>query len=162
VPWADIKEFTFNSLKDEKTRDIEKLKESILQNNFSMPFFAWVAPNKVTYVIDGTGRKLALEMLDAEGHDIDMLPVIFIEAKDIDEARTLVLAVSSRYGQVTEASWLDFTDTMKIDAMNLDYVDLEGFDPTSLLDDLPEPEPKPKKAKTKFTKVCPDCGHEFE
>ena len=162
LPWSDIKEFSFNKLKDEKTRNLDDLKESILQNNFSMPFFAWVAPNKVTFVIDGTGRKLAIEMLEAEGHDIGELPVIFIEAKNIQEAQTLVLAVSSRYGQVTESSWLDFTENMDFNALNIDYVHLDGFDPAVLLEDLPEPEEKPKKAKTKFTTVCPECGHEFQ
>jgi hypothetical protein len=162
LPWATIKEFTFNNLKSEKGREVGKLKKSILDNGFTVPLILW-RNKKDTYVIDGTGRKLALEMLEYEGHPIDDLPVVYVKAKNLTEAKKKVLAVSSSYGDVTEDSWRDFTSDLDLDDIDLGFVELDGFDPDSLLTDLPEPtEKKAKKGKTKFIKTCPHCGEDIE
>jgi hypothetical protein len=161
IAWATIKGFTFNNLKSEKGREVAKLKLSILENGFTVPFILW-RNKKETYVVDGTGRKLALELLEYEGHAIEDLPVIYVKAKNLTEAKKKVLAVSSSYGEVDAESWRNFTSDLDLDDIDLAFVELDGFDPDSILKELDESDnKKPKKGKTQFIKTCPHCGEDI-
>ncbi len=96
----------FNTLKD-KDRDVTNLKNSIIKNGFSFPVFLWHGHN---YVIDGTGRRKAVEELLKEGYTIKEIPYVEVEAKTIEEARQRVIEASSSFGNITKKSLLDFVD----------------------------------------------------
>jgi 16S rRNA G966 N2-methylase RsmD len=127
IPWSELKTWEFNDLKD-GNRDVKKLKNSIVNDGFIAPIFIW---HEHQYVIDGTGRNLALTSLEGEGYTIDDLPVVEIEAKTKQEAKAIVLKISSKYGSVTEKSWLDFSvdldvqsllSTINIPDINIDQI----------------------------------------
>jgi ParB-like chromosome segregation protein Spo0J len=67
INWKELKTYEFNTLKDQTERDVTKLKNSIVNNGFTSPFYIWADHN---YVIDGTGRQLALLELEKEGLEI--------------------------------------------------------------------------------------------
>ena len=152
MPWCEIKILKFNNLKATEGREIGKLKQSILKFGFIAPFFLYK-----DYVLDGSGRNIALEMLEYEGHAIDDLPVARIDAKNMTEAKEMVLAISSSYGDVTEESWLAFTSDMP--DLDTSFMELANFSPDVLLKDIEE-EPKSKK-KITVEVTCPECGHAF-
>lgn len=96
----------FNTLKD-KDRDVTNLKNSIIKNGFSFPVFLWHGHN---YVIDGTGRRKAVEELLKEGYTINEIPYVEVEASTLEEARQRVIEASSSFGNITKKSLLDFVD----------------------------------------------------
>ena len=134
---------TFNTLKSDK-RDVTKLKNAILKGGWSFPVYVWKDND---YVIDGKGRKQAVEELIKEGHTITEIPVVDIEAKDLKEAKQKVLEVSSQYGDVTKDSFEAFTEGFDAD---FDTFDIKGIDedmfiePEEKDDEVPEVPETPK------------------
>jgi len=139
----DFLALEFNTLKADK-RDVTKLKNAILKGGWSFPVYVWKDNN---YVIDGKGRKQAVEELIKEGHTITEIPVVDIEAKDLEEAKQKVLEVSSQYGDVTKDSFEAFTEGFDAD---FDTFDLKGIDedmfiePEEKDDEVPEVPEEPK------------------
>lgn len=126
---AQIVDFQGN-LKRRGIEDIEKLKTSILKYGFSFPFFIWVN-NGINYCFDGHGRLMALKELRKEGYSVPELPVVYVEAKDEDEAKQKLLRLNSQYGQMTLESVLDFAKGLDLIAEELSLmdggeIDLEG------------------------------------
>jgi len=139
----DFLALEFNTLKSDK-RDVTKLKNAILKGGWSFPVYVWKDND---YVIDGKGRKQAVEDLIKEGHTIKEIPVVDIEAKDLEEAKQKVLEVSSQYGDVTKDSFEAFTEGFDAD---FDTFDLKGIDedmfiePEEKDDEVPEVPETPK------------------
>jgi hypothetical protein len=132
IAWNIIKSWEFNQLKDNSNRDIKKLKQSIISNGFIAPFDAWKSKDGKVFIIDGTGRNMALLQLETEGVDIPDLPVLFINAKDLKEAKKFALQRSSQHGKITNQSLADFTandfdleelEELKIEELNLSELD---------------------------------------
>jgi len=115
----------FNTLKD-RNRDVTKLKNSIAKSGWSFPVIVWNNPDtKKPYVIDGTGRKLAvLELLD-EKHEIDEIPYVTVEAENLADAKAKALEVSSQFGTISKDSFLSFTEDMELDFSTFE---IDGFD----------------------------------
>lgn len=111
VPWKELKKYEANRLKDSEKRNVQKLKQAILDGGFSFPLIAWNPGNGVdpNYVIDGAGRIAALTALEKDGHEICDIPVVFVEAKDREEAKVKVAMASSQFGFVTADTFRDFT-----------------------------------------------------
>lgn len=103
----EISNWEFNQLKDNADRNVEKLVNSIKKGGFTDPFFVWNRENK-PYVIDGEGRRQAILQLIKEGYEIPELPVLFIEAKNLAEAKKNVLRKASTYGKITQESQYSF------------------------------------------------------
>jgi len=142
LPVKDFLELEFNTLKD-PDRNVSKLVNAIIKNGWSFPVFVWAGHN---YVIDGAGRKLAVEQLIKQGHEIKEIPVLEIEAKDLEEAKRKVLEVSSQYGDVTKDSFRLFAQDLDLD---FDDFNIKGIDKDVLLspeeadDEVPETPKEP-------------------
>jgi hypothetical protein len=104
IPWQDLKSFEFNNLK-EKIRDINNLKNNIVNNGFTSPFYMW---HEHRYVIDGMGRQLALTELEAEGYEIPELPVVMIQTENKKEVLKIVMSINSKFGDITKESFDEF------------------------------------------------------
>ena len=141
IPVQEFLALEFNQLKDSK-RNVTKLVNAIKKNGWSFPVFVWN-----NFVIDGTGRKLALEALVKEGFEIEEIPVVDIEAKNLKEAKQKALEVSSQYGDITKDSFLFFAEDLELD---FETFNIGGIDKDILItpdekdDEVPEVPEKPK------------------
>ena len=79
----DFLKLEFNTLKDEK-RDVKKLINSIKKTGWNFPVYLWAGHN---FVIDGAGRKKAVEELLKQGEEIKEIPVVEIHAETLEEAK---------------------------------------------------------------------------
>lgn len=161
IPWAKLKTYEFNDLKEVENRDIEKLKRAIITDGFCFPVEVWKGHN---YVIDGRGRDEALLSLESEGYKIPSIPVVEIEAPDREAAKRLVLMRSSQHGRFTQAQLESFTSD--IDVANLDMVvNIPGLDIGVLGSELEDAVP-PEDFETYDEEIetehrCPSCGYEW-
>lgn len=86
VEWQTLIPLQPKNFKELTKANYEKLKQSILKNNFVMTFTAWDS-GKGTYIIDGVHRYKVLDLLESEGVDVPKkLPCTFIKCKDKKEA----------------------------------------------------------------------------
>lgn len=86
------------NLKKLSKKNLEKLKARILEDGFNVPFFVWDHEGTFS-LLDGHQRMRALSSLKMDGYEIPALPVAYIEAADIADARKKLLAISSQYGE---------------------------------------------------------------
>ena len=161
----DFLKLEFNTLKDEK-RDVKKLINSIKKTGWNFPVYLWAGHN---FVIDGAGRKKAVEELLKQGEEIKEIPVVEIHAETLEEAKAKVLEVSSQFGEITKESFLNFTqdieldyDTFEIDGMTADaFIESEEKD-----DEVPETPEEPKSKLGDLYElgghrlICGDCTDE--
>ncbi len=103
------------TFKELSKKNFGKLKNSISKNGFIQPFFIWENENK-KYILDGHQRQKAI--IDLYG-DI-FVSCIVIDAKNLQEAKKLVLFYSSQYGEFSKESFLDF-------GSDLQFPDIEDF-----------------------------------
>ena len=173
VPWAELKGYEFNQLKDNSNRDISKLKNSIINQGFSFALCNWFEHK---FIIDGTGRHLALLELEKEGYEIPDLVVNQIQAENIKEAKKLALMGSSQYGQITQTSLADFTSLdfeieelkglakEEISLGELDFMikNIDGSGDLDIdFDNIESTENRSKQFKTQNV-TCPECENHFQ
>lgn len=122
-------------LKELSKENYEKLKRSILELGFSAPFFVWKHKGKLK-VLDGTQRKLTLEQMKLEGHELpSKVPAVSVEAKNEKEAKQKLLSFVSQYGHVTEEGLYEFSVDAGFDAEFLtDHFDLPNIDVEHFVD----------------------------
>ena len=101
-------------LKKRSKKDIELITKSIEKYGFSFPFFVW-KNGEHNYCLDGHGRRLALLELERKGEEIPPLPVVYIEAKDNEEAKQKLLRLNSQYGAISYDSLMEFTSDIVVD-----------------------------------------------
>lgn len=106
LPLDAIEEFQGN-LKKRTQKDIDKIIKSIDKFGFSFPFFIW-CDNGRNRCLDGHGRIEALKKISQKGVDLPLFPVIYVDAKDEEEAIQKLLRLNSQYGQMTLASVMEF------------------------------------------------------
>ena len=154
IPWQKLKTFEFNDLKEGLNRDVSKLKNSIVNDGFSFPFYLWKNHN---YIIDGNGRNIALNELENEGYLIPELPVVEIEANTKQHAKKLVLLASSSYGKVTRESYdlfiedidLELEDIeLKIENINFSNTEIQDSEEFGTDFSLPEGDKAPFQQMT--------------
>lgn len=160
LDWKILQTFEFNTLKDNKERNVKKLTNSIINQGFSFPFHIW-ADHK--YIIDGTGRFLALTQLEKQGYNIPLLPVVEIQADTLKQAKALVLSASSQHGQISQTSLGDFT-SIDFELEELKILQAEIFEIRELdfmfetLESEGEENPKASEDADQNQLLCPHCG----
>jgi hypothetical protein len=171
ISWDIIKNYQFNQLKDNSNRDIKKLKNSIVKNGFISPFDCWKSKDDKFYIFDGTGRNLALLELENEGVIIPDLPVLFVEAENIKEAKKYALQRSSKHGEITQSSLIDFVidfevdefEQLKNDELNiidLNFVNEDKFNEDIDFDKINSNEDREKQFIEQLV-TCPHCEGKF-
>ena len=106
-------------LKQRDDSDIEKIIRSIEKYGFSFPFFVW-RHDGINHCLDGHGRMLALYKLNEQGCEIPELPVVYVDCKDEQSAKDLLLRLNSQYGKMTKESVLEFIGDFEIDTSDLE------------------------------------------
>ena len=188
LDFHELRDFQ-GDLKIRGTEDIPHLKESIINLGFSFPFYIWrhtESGNLVHDIIDGHGRLAALHELEDEGYKIPPVPVVFIEASDLQDARERLLQVNTLSSPFTETGLQDLV--ISIPDVDISKYTIPDIDTTALskqigllrstlamIEDInPDPgdqpvridEPtKPQIPKTPQTQeiivLCKQCGKSF-
>jgi hypothetical protein len=114
-------------LKKRTDEQIEKICRSIIKHGWAFPEFIWKNEGH-NYCLDGHGRQAAIPRLIEMGYTIPAIPVVYVEAKNRDEAKELLLKCISQYGTVTQEGFAEFAD------FNFDFMDFEI--PSISFDDL--------------------------
>lgn len=156
IYWKDLQFIQQEDFKELPVEAFERLKKSILNNNFTQPFYIWECPSdKVKYCLDGKHRVLVLESLVKENfHVPDLLPATFVDCENKTEAAKLVLLYSSSYAQITESGFMNFLEMYELNPEDIKMeVSIPGISdvvnmpfPDQLTDD-----PKNKPAVMKIT-----------
>ncbi len=105
-------------LKERSDTDYAKITKSIKKHGFAFPFFVW-KHDGINHVLDGHGRIGALKRMVAQGEHLPPLPVVYVNAKDENDAKELLLKLNSHYGQMTAESVRDFLGDLQIDFEDL-------------------------------------------
>ena len=117
LPLSELTEFQGN-LKERTDADYAKITKSIKKHGFAFPFFVW-KHDGINHVLDGHGRIGALKRMVAQGEHLPPLPVVYVNAKDENDAKELLLKLNSHYGQMTAESVRDFLGDLQIDFEDL-------------------------------------------
>ena len=157
VPFNEFRNFQGN-LKDLTKERATELMKQIKDLGWVAPVFVW---NK-TEILDGHQRLAVLPLLFKEGYTIGEIPVVDVEAQDKREAAKILLAINSRYGQITEEGLYEFMSIMDLEQIDLSglelpEIDLEHFSEGYL--NVLSPEEKEKTGEKNMK--CPSCGYEF-
>ena len=106
VPYTKIKNFQ-GDLKDISPEDYERLKEQILDHGFNSPVHVWKHRNQL-WNLDGHQRIKVLSGLEDEGYKIPDIPINYIKAKNMADAKRILLSKVSQYGKVTPQGMYNF------------------------------------------------------
>lgn len=111
VSWRELKFIQQDNFKEWTVSEKDKLKASLKQNRFAMPFFVWYNGEHY-YCLDGKHRTIVLEELEAEGMNVPTtLPALMIDCADEADAARMVLVYSSTYAAVTREGLTEFLNT---------------------------------------------------
>ena len=119
-------------LKKRTDAQLDKICRSIIKHGWAFPEFIWQHEGH-NYCLDGHGRQEAIPRLIAMGYTIPLIPVVYIEARNMAEAKELLLKCISQYGTVTKEGFIEFAD------FDFDFIDFEIPD-ISFDDIFPDPE----------------------
>lgn len=112
VPYKNILDFQ-GDLKQLSEEDYARLRKEILDNGFNSPIHVWEDGNKL-FNLDGHQRVQVLMGLENEGFKIPDIPVDFIEARDLKQAKHILLSRVSQYGKPTARGMFDFLKEAQI------------------------------------------------
>lgn len=123
LPILDTVELQGN-LKDLSQTNYEKLVKTHLKHGIFLPFYVWESPEGINYIADGHQRR---RVLPAEGYTGNV-PVVYIEAANMQEAKEKLLVISSQYGKITQDGYDEFTfdlpdvgEMVNFDALNFEF-----------------------------------------
>jgi hypothetical protein len=117
LPYEQI-ELLQGRLKKRTDEQIDKICRSIIKHGWAFPEFIWKNEDR-NYCLDGHGRQAAIPRLIEMGYAIPEIPVVYVEAKNRDEAKELLLKCISQYGTVTQEGFAEFAD------FNFDFLDFD-------------------------------------
>lgn len=106
---GDLKVLTDESFK--------KFKKNLIKNGFSEPIAVWRdIENEELRIVNGHQRLATVKRLvENEGYQVEDLPISYVEAKDLQDAKRKVLALTSEYGQLSDEGLLNFLADMDLD-----------------------------------------------
>lgn len=102
------------TLKELSQESYAKLKNEILSEGFSFPFFVW-KDGVNNWILDGTHRKKVLCKMREEGYEIPELPCAIVKANNEKEAARKLLAVTSQYAKITDQGLYEFMNKFDIE-----------------------------------------------
>jgi len=107
IPFQKLKPFQ-GELKSLSKENYEKLRGSIIEYGFTSPMNVWRESDDNWYTLDGHQRCRVLEKMGEEGFNIPEIPVSFIHAESIDEAKRILITHASQYGKVEKQGLYEF------------------------------------------------------
>jgi len=136
-----------------------KLRKSILKYGISFPFFVY-SKDGVNYIEDGHQRLICLKELISEGYVVGKLPCALIYADSMQEAKEKLLILNSRYGEITESGFFEFSEGLNLEGFGdlLELPDIDIFPNEVKVPELKEVEVdlKPYKKTHILISIPPD------
>jgi DNA modification methylase len=128
IDWQKAHWLQNDDLKELSPENLTKLKNSLKENHFVMPFNVWQDGEKI-WILDGHHRQKALKALFDEGFEVpNILPATFIRCENIQEASKLVLIYSSNYAQMTQEGLRNFLEMHDLDITEMtSYLEIADF-----------------------------------
>lgn len=145
---GDLKELTI--------KNYLKLRKNILEFGITSPIHVYklVDARKPYAALDGTQRLRVFEKMESEGYKVPRVPIVEIDAPDLDAAKMILLSLASSYGTVTSQGLAEFIGDSKKMWDDLDkyfeFPKMREFRDQALKDHA-----------DKRIKKCPKCAHEF-
>jgi len=119
VKWKELKFLQSDNLKDLNKSEYEKLKKSLLENDFIQTFFVW-QDKDIIYLLDGHHRIKLLFNLEKEGVIVpETFPANFIHCKNRKEASKYLLIFSSIYAKIDREGLYEFFELEELDLTEL-------------------------------------------
>lgn len=114
----------------------KKLRDEILEDGFSFALHVWEDVTSANiYILDGHQRYQTLQKMRREKYSIPEIPVVFVEADDIDHAKRKVLAGTSQYGEFNQEgaekffkTFNSFDPNMFNKTLHIPQIDLSKFE----------------------------------
>jgi hypothetical protein len=163
VKWRDFKFIQKDNFKELTNESFDKLKYSIMNNNFLESFKVWENEGNI-YCLDGFHRVKILNILESEGFLIpDSFNADFIDCHDKKDAAKLVTIYSSIYASVTQEGFYEFLNDYNLNfedlklEIDIPKIDLEKFN-DSFIEDIKE---KEIDENLETGKECPKCGYKW-
>lgn len=115
IDYRDIKPLQ-GELKILTPENYEKLKTSLTEKGFFVPFYIWQPEaTDLSYALDGHQR---LSVLNGENVTPYKLPYVLIDAADIVEAKEKLLLITSQYGTITAEGLQEFTKDVPMEFLS--------------------------------------------
>jgi len=126
IEWRKMQSLQPDNLK--LPYNIAYLKQSLIENNFAMPFFGWQNGEDV-FVVDGHQRLQVLIELEGEGVKIpELLDCQLINAKDRKEAVKILLKVYNQRSNPIDlevlTEWVNI-EQVEVEVQSLNVVDIQ-------------------------------------
>lgn len=148
-------------LKSLSEGDYTKLRQEILDTGFAFPIYVWRSPEGVNYIVAGHQRHRTLTKMKADGHEVPAIPVVYIEADSMKQAKRRVLQDVSQYGQVegsglhefmigAEMDFPELEESFRFPEIDLDSFKMEFIDDNTVPageDEVGEPPVEPKSKR---------------
>lgn len=133
IDYREIRDLQPKDMKELSDLNYEKLKASLESNGMSFPKYVWLNPeDNHYYYIDGhqTSKVLRKEkaVIVREGKETYEILCDVIEAKDIKEAKSLLLSATSQYGLIQENVLMDFMKDLDIELIKNTAFDIVDID----------------------------------
>jgi len=131
VPYHTILNFQ-GALKELSDENYARLENEILVYGFNSPIDVWKNGNKL-FNLDGHQRILVLMGLENKGYKIPDIPINYIIAKNMKEAKHILLTRISQYGKVTPRGIYDYLKEAQItidsakESFSIPGVDLDSI-----------------------------------
>lgn len=110
----ELKHFQ-GALKTLSKENYEKAKKQMLRNGFAAPFFVFKDANGL-HILDGHQRHFTLLEMAGEGIELPAkFPCDLIKAKDVQHAKSLILAYNSQFGEMNDEGLYEFMFANQID-----------------------------------------------
>jgi hypothetical protein len=128
------------TLKKRTKKELDQIEKSILKFGIAFPFF-YSEIDGHWYILDGHGRKQTLARMREHGYILPQMPIVKVEAKDIEEAKQLLLRCESRYGIIDLEGLREF-----IEGIQMEWGDLAL--PSGELFELPDIFPEEREHRS--------------
>ena len=161
-------EYFQGDLKDLSETRYKELREEIEKTGFAFPFHVWKDQGK-NYLVDGHQRYRVLTQMEKEGWQLPPLPVVFVFADSIEQAKRRVLQATSQYGEITGQGLYGFMSESGLTLPEVQKFELPGIDKqkfeAEFFEDLSENFAKIKEKELdkniKTENECPSCGYRY-
>lgn len=107
LPLEDFIAFQGN-LKSLSTKRYEELKQEIVSTGFAFPPYVWKGPKGERFILGGHQRIRTLQQMKTEGFHVPLVPIVYVFADNLKQAKRRVLQDVAQYGQVERQGLYEF------------------------------------------------------